>query len=113
MKLLSRVATFKELDNDLLKHVAFATLDDIDLKLLTKRMAPESALREPDNPWNWDVIFAEVSGELQKEWFPEEGDGETEVDSNGNNSKPSSAGDPGSRGPSKDRPYTAFNRFPV
>ena len=69
--------------------------------------------REPDNPWNWDVIFAEVSGELQKEWFPEEGDGETEVDSNGNNSKPSSAGDPGARGPSKDRPYTAFNRFPV
>ena len=111
--ILSRVATFKELDNDLLKHVAFATLDDIDLKLLTKRMAPESALREPDNPWNWDVIFAEVSGELQKEWFPEEGDGETEVDSNGNNSKPSSAGDPGARGPSKDRPYTAFNRFPV
>jgi len=110
---VNRVATFKELDNDLLKHVAFATLDDIDLKLLTKRMAPESALREPDNPWNWDVIFAEVSGELQKEWFPEEGDGETEVDSNGNNSKPSSAGDPGARGPSKDRPYTAFNRFPV
>merc|ERR1712156_1247500 len=109
---VNRVATYKELDNDLLKHVAFATLDDIDLKLLTKRMAPESALKEPDDPWNWDVVFAEVSGELTKEWFPDE-DAETEVDSNGNNSKPSSAGDPGGRGPTKDRPYTAFNRFPV
>ena len=51
-----------------MKHVAFATLDDIDLKLLTKRMAPESALKEPDNPWNWDVIFAEVkkNGFLRK-----------------------------------------------
>ena len=42
-------------------------------------MAPESALKEPDDPWNWDVVFAEVSGELQKEWFPDE-DAETEVD---------------------------------
>merc|ERR1712150_29765 len=109
---VNRVATYKELDSDLLKHIAFATLDDIDLKLLTKRMAPESALKEPDDPWNWDVVFAEVSGELTKEWFPDE-DAETEVDSNGNNSKPSSAGDPGGRGPTKDRPYTAFNRFPV
>jgi intraflagellar transport protein 43 len=107
---VNRVATYKELDNDLLKHVAFATLDDIDLKLLTKRMAPEAALQEPDVTWSWDVIFAEVSGELQKEWEPEE-DGD--VDSNGNNSKPSSA-EKGERvGPSKERPYTAFNRFPV
>ena len=62
-------------------------------------MAPESALREPDNPWNWDVIFAEVSGELQKEWFPEEGDGEAEVDSNENNSKQSN------------RHWTIFQRY--
>jgi hypothetical protein len=41
------VDTYKELDNDLLKHVAYATLDDIDLRLLTRCMAPEQALREP------------------------------------------------------------------
>merc|ERR1719384_2032985 len=60
---VNRVATYKELDSDLLKHVAFATLDDIDLRLLTLRMVPESALKEPDEPWHWDVIFAEVSSE--------------------------------------------------
>merc|ERR1719219_375989 len=68
---VNRVATYKELDSDLLKNVAFATLDDIDLRLLTKCLAPESALKEPDENWNWDVIFAQVSGELHKEWYSE------------------------------------------
>ena len=86
------------MDNDLLKHVAFATLDDIDLKLLTKRMAPESALKEADEAWNWDVVFAEVSGDLQKEWYPEELTPEAPV---------------GTAEQGQNRPYTAFNRFPV
>ena len=46
---VNRVDTYKELDNDLLKHVAYATLDDIDLRMLTRCMAPEQALREPGN----------------------------------------------------------------
>ena len=91
---VNRVATYRELDNDLLKHVAFATLDDIDLKLLTKCLAPEAAIKEKDETWNWDVIFAEVSGELQREWFPEEEQEEKQA-------------------AAKERPYTAFNRFPV
>ncbi len=103
---VNRVATYKELDSDLLKHVAFATLDDIDLKLLTKRMVPESALKEADEPWHWDVIFAEVSGELQKEWFPED-DPESAM-----NTSASNPADP-ERRPNAERPYTAFNRFPV
>ena len=111
-----RVATYKELDSDLLKHVAFATLDDIDLRLLTLRMWPESALKEPDETWNFDVIFAEVSSELQKEWYPEDDlDNQLEMDQNASsndNTKISSANDP-AQGPTKDRPYTAFNRFPV
>ena len=108
------MATYKELDSDLLKHVAFATLDDIDLRLLTLRMVPESALKEPDEPWHWDVIFAEVSSELQKEWFPED-DPELEQhtsNTNVDNKIASSTNDP-SQGPTKERPYTAFNRFPV
>ena len=40
-------------------------------RLLTKCLAPESALKEPDENWNWDVIFAQVSGELHKEWYSE------------------------------------------
>ena len=111
-----RVATYKELDSDLLKHVAFATLDDIDLRLLTLRMWPESALKEPDETWNFDDIFAEVSSELQKEWYPEDDlDNQLEMDQNAStndNTKISSANDP-AQGPTKDRPYTAFNRFPV
>ena len=42
---VNRVATYKELDNDLFKHAAFATLDDIDLRILTRCMAPESAVK--------------------------------------------------------------------
>ena len=36
---VNRVATYRELDSDLLRHVAFATIDDIDLRLLTKGSA--------------------------------------------------------------------------
>ena len=91
---VNRVATYRELDNDLLKHVAFATLDDIDLRLLTKCLVPEAQLKEPDEVWTWDEVFAKVSGDLQKEWFPEE-EAEEKAEA------------------AKERPYTAFNRFPV
>lgn len=43
---VNRVATFKELDTDLLRHAAFSTLDDIDLRLLTNCLANESDVRE-------------------------------------------------------------------
>ena len=86
------MATYKELDNDLLKHVAFATVDDIDLRLLTRSLAPETELREKDEMWNWDVLFAEITGELQKEWFPDVEEQE-KLDA------------------ANERPYTAFNRF--
>merc|ERR1712130_201196 len=77
---VNRVATYKELDTD--------------LTVLTNCMAPEAALKEPDETWTWDMLFTDVSSQLQAEWFPET---ETEEKSN----QPS------------ERPYTAFNRFPV
>jgi hypothetical protein len=43
---VNRVATFKELDSDLFRHGAFATLDDIDLRALVKCMAPEPETKE-------------------------------------------------------------------
>ena len=47
-------------------------------------MWPESALKEPDETWNFDVIFAEVSSELQKEWYPEDDlDNQLEMDHSG------------------------------
>ena len=90
---VNRVGTYKELDTDLFKHAAFATLEEIDLTILTRCMAPEAALKEPDEVWSWDMLFTDVSSELQSEWFPEVTEEKKEVPS--------------------ERPYTAFNRFPV
>merc|ERR1711963_389141 len=79
---VNRVATYRELDNDLLKQAAFLTLDnEIDLKLLTKTLSPLDDLIEDDKPWDWDRLFTEVSSELRTEWEKaaepkEEGDGE-------------------------------------
>uniref|UniRef100_A0A7N5KD23 Intraflagellar transport 43 n=1 Tax=Ailuropoda melanoleuca TaxID=9646 RepID=A0A7N5KD23_AILME len=44
---VNRVMTYRDLDNDLMKYAAFQTLDgEIDLKLLTKVLAPEQEVRE-------------------------------------------------------------------
>ena len=44
---VNRVATFRELDNDLLRHAAFLTLDnEIDLKHLAKWLSAESEVIE-------------------------------------------------------------------
>ncbi|XP_039597881.1 intraflagellar transport protein 43 homolog isoform X1 [Polypterus senegalus] len=65
---VNRVMTYRDLDNDLMKHSAFQTLDgEIDLKLLTKVLAPEHEVREEDVGWDWDHLFTEVSSELQCE----------------------------------------------
>ncbi|XP_061285519.1 intraflagellar transport protein 43 homolog isoform X2 [Bos javanicus] len=46
---VNRVMTYRDLDNDLMKYSAFQTLDgEIDLKLLTKVLAPEHEVREND-----------------------------------------------------------------
>jgi len=66
---VNRVTTYKELDSDLMKHVAFLTLDnEIDLKLLGKALCPEPDLVEEDVPWEWDQLFTEVTSELTREW---------------------------------------------
>ncbi|KAK3802732.1 hypothetical protein RRG08_001994 [Elysia crispata] len=66
---INRVATYRELDNDLLRQAAFLTLDnDIDLKLLTKGLSPIEDIVEDDKPWDWDRLFTEVSSELRTEW---------------------------------------------
>ncbi|CAG0892420.1 unnamed protein product, partial [Darwinula stevensoni] len=43
---VNRVATYKELDSDLFRHSAFATLDEIDLRALTKCMTSEAEVKE-------------------------------------------------------------------
>ncbi|XP_033640506.1 intraflagellar transport protein 43 homolog isoform X1 [Asterias rubens] len=74
---VNRVATYRELDNDLLKHSQLLTLDnDIDLKLLTKVLSAEQEVIEEDIPWDWDLLFTEVSSELQTEWDKQSADNE-------------------------------------
>ncbi|KAJ8290453.1 hypothetical protein GJAV_G00013060 [Gymnothorax javanicus] len=66
---VNRVMTYRDLDNDLMKYSAFQTLDgEIDLKLLTKVLAPEQEVREEDVGWDWGHLFTEVSSELLTEW---------------------------------------------
>ncbi|XP_071375694.1 intraflagellar transport protein 43 homolog [Centroberyx affinis] len=66
---VNRVMTYRDLDNDLKHYSAFQTLDgEIDLKLLTKVLAPEQEVREEDVGWDWDHLFTEVSSELLTEW---------------------------------------------
>ncbi|XP_077123656.1 intraflagellar transport protein 43 homolog isoform X1 [Ranitomeya variabilis] len=66
---VNRVMTYRDLDNDLMRHAAFQILDeDIDLKLLTKVLSPEVDVREDDARWDWDLLYTEVSSELLTEW---------------------------------------------
>lgn len=77
---INRVATYRELDNDLLSHAQFLTLDnEIDLKLLAKCLSAEGDVVEADKPWDWDRLFTEVTSELLTEWEKKE---EKEEDEN-------------------------------
>ncbi|KAK9533589.1 hypothetical protein VZT92_008698 [Zoarces viviparus] len=75
---VNRVMTYRDLDNDLKYYSAFQTLDGaIDLKLLTKVLAPEQEVKEDDVNWDWDHLFTEVSSELLMEW--DQGESEEQV----------------------------------
>nr|XP_040055090.1 intraflagellar transport protein 43 homolog isoform X1 [Gasterosteus aculeatus aculeatus] len=78
---VNRVMTYRDLDNDLRSYSAFQTLvsqdGEIDLKLLTKVLAPEQEVKEEDVSWDWDHLFTEVSSELMMEW--DQGDSEEQA----------------------------------
>ena len=61
--------------------------------MLTRCLETEASLKEADESWHWETLFTEMAGSLQTEWFPE--------------AKETGGGTP------SERPYTAFNRFPV
>ncbi|XP_045143748.1 intraflagellar transport protein 43 homolog [Echinops telfairi] len=66
---VNRVMTYRDLDNDLLKFSSFQNLDgEVDLKLLTRVLAPEHEIREDDVAWDWGHLYTEVSSELLTEW---------------------------------------------
>lgn len=64
---VNRVATYKELNSELLKQGAFAALEDIDLSILARCLQNESALHEPDDVWAWEHLFTEVSADIHSD----------------------------------------------
>ncbi|KAG1653563.1 Intraflagellar transport protein 43 [Nymphon striatum] len=73
---VNHVSTYNELDVDLLKHAAFTSVDDVDLRLLTKCLTPEADIQEEDVPRSWEMLFTEISSALAPE--PDEEDTEAE-----------------------------------
>ncbi|NXN97089.1 IFT43 protein, partial [Rhinopomastus cyanomelas] len=66
---VNQVLTYHDLDKELMKFAAFQTLDgEVDLKVLTKVLAPEHELREDDVNWDWDHLYTEVSSDIMTEW---------------------------------------------
>lgn len=57
----NRVAAYKELDIDLIKQNGLTSFEDLDLSVLTKCLVPDEQLHEPDEIWNWEQVFAEIS----------------------------------------------------
>ncbi|KAM7438903.1 Intraflagellar transport protein 43 [Porites harrisoni] len=69
---VNRVATYKELDSYFQKQSALFNVNlldgEIDLKLLTNVLSPETEVFEEDKRWDWNRLFTEVASELQTEW---------------------------------------------
>lgn len=61
---VNRVATYKELNSELLKQGAFASLEEIDLSILARCLQNEALLTEPDDEWTWEQLFTEVSADI-------------------------------------------------
>ncbi|XP_037052441.1 intraflagellar transport protein 43 homolog [Bradysia coprophila] len=58
----NRTATYKELNSDLMKQAAFTAMEDVDLSILGRCL--QNDLAEPDEEWNWDKLFTEISSDI-------------------------------------------------
>ncbi|CAK9794913.1 Intraflagellar transport protein 43 homolog [Anthophora quadrimaculata] len=64
---VNRVAAYKELDTDLVKNAAFTSLNGVNLSLLAGKLYNENLTKEPDEVWNWNLLFTQVSSEVNSE----------------------------------------------
>ncbi|XP_017798085.1 PREDICTED: intraflagellar transport protein 43 homolog [Habropoda laboriosa] len=64
---VNRVAAYKELDTDLVKNAAFTSLNGVNLSLLAEKLYNENLTKEPDEVWNWNLLFTQVSSEVNNE----------------------------------------------
>jgi len=59
------IATYRELDVDLMNVASFRTIDDvIDMKCLVNNLNPHLS-EEEDQVWRWDKLFADVTSQLK------------------------------------------------
>ncbi|XP_011148581.1 intraflagellar transport protein 43 homolog B isoform X2 [Harpegnathos saltator] len=63
----NRVTAYEELDTDLVKNAAFTSLDDVSLSLLADKLYNENLAKEPDEVWNWNLLFTQISSEINSE----------------------------------------------
>ncbi|XP_064537295.1 intraflagellar transport protein 43 homolog [Drosophila montana] len=63
----SHEATFKELSSDLLSQNAFSAIEDVDLSILTRCLYDQETLDEPDEVWEWDKLFTEVTAQINSD----------------------------------------------
>ncbi|KAL6259919.1 intraflagellar transport protein 43 homolog A [Pogonomyrmex barbatus] len=63
----NRVTAYEELDTDLVKNAAYTSLDGVSLSLLADRLYNENLVKEPDEVWNWNLLFTQISSEINSE----------------------------------------------
>ncbi|XP_023165543.1 intraflagellar transport protein 43 homolog [Drosophila hydei] len=63
----SRDVTFKELSSDLLSQNAFSAIEDVDLTILTRCLQVQESLDEPDEIWEWDKLFTEITAQINSD----------------------------------------------
>ncbi|KAK9309543.1 hypothetical protein QLX08_000792 [Tetragonisca angustula] len=64
---VNRVTAYKELDTDLVKNAAFTSLNGVNLSLLAEKLYNENLTKEPDEVWNWNLLFTQVASEVNSE----------------------------------------------
>ena len=61
---VKNIATYKDLENDILQHSAFANFEEVNFRLLIKLLHPESYLNEPDVAWTRDGLLYELFSKI-------------------------------------------------
>lgn len=61
------MTAYEELDTDLVKNAAYTSLDGVSLSLLADKLYNENLVKEPDEVWNWNLLFTQISSELNSE----------------------------------------------
>ncbi|OAD62412.1 Intraflagellar transport protein 43 like protein [Eufriesea mexicana] len=64
---VNRVTAYKELDTDFVKNAAFTSLNGVNLSLLAEKLYSEHLTKEPDEVWNWNLLFTQVASEINSE----------------------------------------------